>query len=183
MRIFRSDGEFATPILSFAISTIELVSNNGTTEHEFLRQDLQACVPLFNTTPTVLAQFSRSTFSLPAFRCRSTAGYLFRLSLAADVISANDGPFSDPLMTERLRDSVLTIFALYACDSVSRSTEVTNPLSRSVRCICSMTYLARRAPIELAWFEPLSIVIVPSSLDLRTPLIRTRRPLQLTAPT
>ncbi len=52
MRIFRSDGEFTTPISSFAISTIELVLNNGTTENEFLRQDLQARVPKYYTNST-----------------------------------------------------------------------------------------------------------------------------------
>ena len=93
MRIFRSHGEFTTPISSFAIATSAICS-----------------------------QF---TFSLPFFRCRSTTRYHFRLCLAIDVISANDGPFSDPLMPERFRDLVLTIFAFYACDSVSRSTEVT----------------------------------------------------------
>ena len=127
MRFSRSDGEFTTPILSFAISIIESVLNNGTPENEFLRQDLRARIPLFNTTPIVLAQFSRFTFtfSLPSFHCRSTTGYLFRLCLAANLIKANGGPFFNPLMTERLGNLVLTVFAFYACDSVSRSTEVT----------------------------------------------------------
>ena len=45
MRIFRSDGEFTTSISSFAISTIELVLNDGTPENELLRQDLRAPRP------------------------------------------------------------------------------------------------------------------------------------------
>lgn len=33
--------------------TFELVLNNGTSEKEFLRQDLRARIPLFNTAPIV----------------------------------------------------------------------------------------------------------------------------------
>ena len=67
-----------------------------------------------SSTISTRARCSQYTFSHPFLRRRPTTAYLVRLYLAADLMSAIDDPFPNPLIGERLGDFVLTIFSLYA---------------------------------------------------------------------